>query len=166
MQSTIHARLRRFRLAGIAFTFTLAGIASAPAVAAPVTYTCIAEVSTGFSPAYPAGKSGTAPLGTQSVSGATLEQAASACHTFARNAFAANASWSSTSQFCARYALPTYELNRGDNSKTRLVWVTDYFQQLGKTAGVNRVGGYSVVCDGAANVVPISAGPTVEPSEL
>jgi hypothetical protein len=165
MQSTIHARLRTLALAAIAFTFTLAGVASAPAVAAPVTETCVAEVSTGFSPAYPAGGSGMTQLGTQSVSGATLQQAASACHAFARKAFAANASWSNPTQFCARYALPPpHELNAGDNSKTRLVWVTDHFQPPGN--GVNLVGGYSVVCDGAANVVPISPGPTVEPSDL
>ncbi len=166
MNSMFLGRLRAVSLSSIALALGLAG-ASAPAFAAPVvTYTCVAEVSTGFAPAYSPGPSGGAVLATQTFSGPNLQSVVGQCHQFARNAFAANTSWSDPVKFCQRYALANYEQTAGNNSKTRLVWVSDYFQQMGKTNGVNRVGGYSVICDGAANIQQINPTAALEPTIL
>lgn len=168
MNSMFLGRLRAVSLSSIALALGLAGAtAPAPAFAAPVvTYTCVAEVSTGFAPAYSPGPSGGAVLATQTFSGPTLQSVVGQCHQFARNAFAANTAWSDPIKFCQRYALANYEQTAGNNSKTRLVWVSNYFQQMGKTNGVNRVGGYSVICDGPANIQKIDPTAALEPTIL
>ena len=168
MNSMFFRGLRAVSLSSIALALGLAGAtAPAPAFAAPVvTYTCVAEVSTGFAPAYSPGPSGGAVLATQTFSGPNLQSVVGQCHVFARGAFVANPAWSDPIKFCQRYALANYEQTAGNNSKTRLVWVSDYFQQMGKTNGVNRVGGYSVICDGPANFQQINPTAALEPTIL
>jgi hypothetical protein len=166
MNSLISRGFGAILSASLLLTLALTAAAPAPAVAAP-SYTCIAEVSTGFSPPI-SGASGTATLGSSTVTGATITNAASNCHAAARAAFNNNKSWSDPTQFCPRsvgYDPPSIQ-NGG--SKTRLVWVTDYFKELGKSAGVNRVGGYSVVCDGPnlPTLQQLPTAPTVEKSTL
>ena len=168
MNSLISGSFKAVLSSSLFLTLALTSIAPTPAAAqAGVSYTCIAEVSTGFSPSI-SGASGTFTLAKGPVSGPTITDAASACHTFARNAFANNHDWSDWTKFCPRsVGYDAASVPKG-GSKTRLVWVTDYFQELGKTAGVNRVGGYSVVCDGPdlASLKQLPTAPTVEKSTL
>ena len=138
-----------------------------PASAAPpgFTYHCVAEVSTALSPPI-AGQSGGAVLSVFVVTGATLHDAVGNCHQGARNAFNSNSAWSDPAQFCARYSQANYEMTLGNSGRTRVVWVTDYFQEMGHTNGYNRVGGYTVVCNGPAslNQLPLTA--TLVPTRL
>jgi hypothetical protein len=161
--SSIKRGLRMLASFGLVPALAMTGLG--PASAAPVHYTCVADVSTGLSPAV-SGQSGAANLATGPVTGATITQAASACHAFAHAAFMANAAWSDPAQFCARYSQANYENTLGNSGKTRLVWVTDYFQELGHANGYNRVGGYSVVCNGPAQLIQIPTNPTVVPTRL
>jgi hypothetical protein len=147
-----------------AFFLSLGLTGLGPASAAPpphtFTYHCVAEVSTGLQPPI-AGQSGAATLSIFVVSGATLHAAVDQCHQGARNAFLANTAWSDPAQFCARYSQANYEITLGNSGRTRVVWVTDYFQEMGHANGYNRVGGYTVVCNGPAALVqlPPSATP-------
>src|SRR3954451_6487647 len=104
------------------FVVLAGGVAAQP-------YTCVATVAT---------DGGKAILGTTSVTGSPIAVAASACHDFTRKAFAANLDWSDPVKLCSRYASGT----------VRRVEALDNFKELGTTAGYNRVGGYTVVCNG------------------
>jgi len=118
-----------------------------------VTYTCIAQVS--FIAVYPEtidgdggftavpASSGTESLGTENVTGATIEQAASKCHAYTRSVYRANSAWSNAAMVCSRE-------EPANDSMTILVYATDYFQQLGNGNGVNRVDGLSAICDPTA----------------
>ena len=116
--------------------------------AAAVQFTCIATVYTGPQ------ASGFAQLGSTVVTGPTVSHAASACHEFARQRFAANQAWSDPNKVCSRYPSGT----------PRNVEVLDYFQEMGHSRGYNRVGGFSVTCNAARNVHPFPTVPTVVPS--
>lgn len=110
--------------------------------AAAQSYTCIATVAT---------NDGKAVLGTTTVSGNPIAVAASACHDFTRKAFAANLNWSDPVKVCRRYPAGT----------ERRVEALDNFKELGTTGGYNRVAGYTVVCNGATNIVQFPTAPTV-----
>lgn len=127
--------------------FGVAAIGSMNANAA-VSYTCMATVYTGPQ------SSGFAPLGSMTVTGATITEAASACHKFARDKFTANSDWSDANKVCSRYPSGT----------PRHVEVLDYFNELGHAGGYNRVGGFTVTCNAAHNVQPYSTAPTVVPT--
>ncbi len=117
------------------------------------TYTCIAQVSFiavypetitpdgGFTPV-PA-SSGTELLGSQVVSGPTLDAAVAKCNAYTQQVYRANTAWSNASMVCGRYE-PTYD------SMTLLVYATNYFQELGNGNGVNRLDGLAVICDPTA----------------
>jgi hypothetical protein len=118
-----------------------------------VTYTCIAQVSFiavypetidgdgGFTPV-PA-SSGGSLLGSENVSGATIEEAASKCHAYTRSVYRANTAWSNAAQVCSRE-------EPANDSMTILVYATDYFQQIGNANGVNRDDGLATICDPTA----------------
>lgn len=110
--------------------------------AAAQSYTCIATVAT---------NDGKAVLGTTTVSGNPIAVAASACHDFTRKAFAANLNWSDPVKVCQRYPAGT----------ERRVEALDNFKELGTSGGYNRVAGYTVVCNGATNIVQFPTAPTV-----
>lgn len=131
-----------------AFALCASAFMSVANVSAAVQYTCMATVYTGPQ------ASGFAPLGSTTVTGATITDAASACHTFARSKFTANGDWSDANKVCARYP----------SSTPRHVEVLDYFNELGHAGGYNRVGGFTVTCDAARNVQPYSTAPTVVPT--
>jgi hypothetical protein len=110
--------------------------------AAAQSYTCVATVAT---------DGGKATLGTTTVSGTPIAVAASACHDFTRKAFAANVNWSDPAKVCARYP----------SGSVRRVEALDNFAELGTTGGYNRVGGYTVVCNGPTNLTQFPTAPTV-----
>jgi len=129
--------MSRFHVAlGLSLFLLAAGSAAAQS------YTCIATVAT---------DGGKATLGTTQVSGTPIAVAASACHDFTRKAFAANLDWSDPAKLCSRYPSGT----------VRRVEALDNFQELGTTGGYNRVGGYTVVCNGATNVIQFPTAPEV-----
>jgi hypothetical protein len=117
------------------------------------TYTCIAQVSFiavypetitpdgGFTPV-PA-SSGTELLGSEVVSGPTLDATVAECNTYTRQVYRANTARSNASMVCGREE-PTYD------SMTLLVYATNYFQELGNGNGVNRVDGLAAICDPTA----------------
>ena len=111
-------------------------------------FTCIATVYTGPQ------ASGFAQLGSTVVTGPTVTHAASACHEFARQRFAANPAWSDPNKVCLRYP----------SGAPRNVEVLDYFQEMGHSRGYNRVGGFNVTCNAARNVHPFPTVPTVVPT--
>jgi hypothetical protein len=110
--------------------------------AAAQPYTCVATVAT---------DGGKAVLGTTAVSGTPIAVAASACHDFTRKAFAANLDWSDPVKVCARYPSGT----------PRRVEAIDNFKELGTTNGYNRVGGYTVVCNGPTTLTQFPTAPEV-----
>lgn len=114
----------------------------AAGTAAAQSYTCVATVAT---------DGGKAILGTTKVSGTPIAVAASACHDFTRKAFAANQNWSDPAKVCSRYPSGT----------VRRVEALDHFQELGNTAGYNRVGGYTVVCNGPVSLTQLPTAPEV-----
>jgi hypothetical protein len=149
-----------------AFVLVPALLSIAPAAAAPAyTYHCVAEVSTALQPPI-AGQSGGAVLSIFVVSGATLHDAVGKCHQGARDAFTANTAWSNPTTFCARYSQANYEQTLGNSGRTRVVWVTDYFQEMGHANGYNRVGGYSVVCNGPVSLVQVDPTAALVPTRL
>jgi len=119
---------------GLALFIGVAGSAAAQS------YTCVATVGT---------DGGKATLGTTTVSGSPIAVAASACHDFTRKAFAANLDWSDPVKLCSRYP----------SSTLRRVEALDNFKELGTTAGYNRVGGYTVVCNGPTNLTQLPTAP-------
>jgi hypothetical protein len=116
--------------------FVVTGAASAQS------YTCIATVAT---------DGGKATLGTTSVTGSPIAVAASACHDFTRKAFAANLNWSDPAKLCSRYASGT----------VRRVEAIDNFKEVGTPGNYNRVGGYTVVCNGPTSVTQLPTAPEV-----
>jgi hypothetical protein len=114
------------------------------------TFTCVAQVS--FIAVYPEtidgdggftpvpSSSGTELLGTEVVSGSTLDQAVSKCNAYTQQVYQANTAWSNAAQVCSRYE-PGYD------SMTMLVYATNYFQELGNGNGVNRLDGLATICD-------------------
>ena len=110
--------------------------------AAAQSYTCIATVAT---------DGGKAILGTTTVTGNPIAVAASACHDFTRKAFAANKDWSDPNRICAR----------SPSSSVRRVEALDSFQGIGSPGNYNRVDGYTVVCNGATNIIQFPTAPEV-----
>ncbi|HEX3463113.1 MAG TPA: hypothetical protein VHS78_03535 [Candidatus Elarobacter sp.] len=159
--------VRGFKAAlACALVLTPALATTSPAVAQPAyTYHCVAEVSTALQPPI-AGQSGGAVLSVFVVSGATLHEAVGKCHQGARDAFTNNPAWSNPTTFCARYSQAAYEHTLGNTARTRVVWVTDYFQEMGHTNGYNRVGGYSVVCNGPLSIVQVDPTAALVPTRL
>jgi hypothetical protein len=126
--------------------------ASSPtnSVAAANSFTCMEFVTwkampgsaTGTVPIAPTTGTVSTPSGGQTVSGATITLAATACHHDAGNAFHASA-WSNPSRVCA---------TRGGQTVT--VWAIDRFLQIPLTPQrYNRVAGYTVHCIGTAGSV-------------
>jgi hypothetical protein len=164
----MHQSILRGLKAALSCAFVLAPALAnvSPAAAQPAyTYHCVAEVSTALQPPI-AGQSGGAVLSVFVVSGATLHDAVGQCHQGARNAFISNPAWSNPTTFCARYSQANYEQILGNSGRTRVVWVTDYFQEMGHANGYNRVGGYSVVCNGPASLVQVPTTATLVPTRL
>jgi len=114
----------------------------AGSAAAQSSYTCIAMVAT---------NDGKATLGTKVVTGATATEAASACHAFTRQAFTANVNWSDPAKVCSRYPSGT----------VRRIEALDRFKEFGAATSYNRVGGYTVVCNGPAGLTQLPTAPVV-----
>ncbi len=163
--SSIGRGLRTVASFGLFLALATTGFGPASAAPPPVHFTCVADVSTDILPPGPS-QSGATNLATGPVTGATVTQAATACHAFAHAAFAGNTAWSDPAQFCARYSQASYEMALGNTGIARRVWVTDYFQELGHANGYNRVGGYSVICNAPAHLIPVSGNPFVVPNRL
>lgn len=129
-----------------------------------VSATCVAQVSTTYSP-YVAGQSGTDSLAshTYTVANYAVDTLESTCATFTKAAFNANTAWSSAANFCARVGTIAVV-------QKHIVWATFYLNPPGNSNGVYLVAGYSVVCNGktAANVilVPVPNGIAHENSTL
>lgn len=114
----------------------------AAGTASAQSYTCIATVAT---------DGGKATLGTTTVSGTPIAVAASACHDFTRKQFAANLDWSDPARVCARYPSGT----------VRRVEALDRFKEIGTDGNFNRVGGYTVICNGPTTLTQLPTAPEV-----
>ena len=123
--------------------FVISGAAALPGAANAQdgrrnVHTCVMQVST--KSANPGG-SGTMSLGAdKQVYGATLQDAASMCHQFTRDAFQGNAGWYNPGAVCGRYP----------NTSGIEVMASDFFRDMGNSGGVNFVDGYKINCGGPA----------------
>ncbi len=107
-----------------------------------VTWKATPGSSMGTVPIAPTTGTVSTPGGGQTVSGATITLAATACHHDASNAFHASA-WSNPNRVCA---------SRGGQTVT--VWAIDRFREIAETPQrYNRVAGYTVRCIGTAGTV-------------
>src|SRR5579871_2084156 len=82
------------------------------------------------------------------------------CYNQTRNDFNANTAWSNPQTLCSRYA------SYGSPNGHFYVMATAYWQEMGNSAGVNRVAGYDVRCKsgraGHVNTLPTTV--TVVPT--
>ena len=144
------------------------GYAQEPKGSAQNVYTCVSEVyykihsTTGTAMtggaylAPPSPPHSSPPIGFKVGPHPTITESASECHGKTRQAFIANTAWSNSQNACQRFH------SNNSFSGTLQVIATDYFLELGNSAGYNLVAYYGVICNNGASI-PIISNPPVNP---